>query len=82
MALKDLLDTLYKIAIFGSNIGRGLLSTKLIGGIFFKDLLFKFINNFRLFTGARSINMVAVEDKRISFKIPAIIKGFFKNMLQ
>ena len=73
---------MYRIAVFSSNIGRGLLSTKLIGGDFLKNSLFKLISNFRLFTRARSINKVAVKDKRISFRVLAIIKGFFKDKLQ
>ena len=82
MALKNPPDALYRTAAFSSNIGRGLLSTKLIGGNFFKDSLFKLASDFRLFTKVRSINKVAVKDKRISFKVPAIIKGFFKDKLQ
>jgi hypothetical protein len=53
----------------------------LIGSNFFKDLLFKLISNFRLSIRARSINKVAVKDKRISFRVPATIKGFFKDKL-
>ena len=80
--LKNPLDALCRIAIFSSNIGRGLLSTKLIGGNFLKDLLFKLASNFRLSTSARSINKVAVKDKRVGFRVPATIKGFFNNILQ
>jgi hypothetical protein len=58
--LKNPLYALYRIAAFSSNIGRGLLSTKLTGGDFLKDSLFELIGDFRLFTGARSINKVAV----------------------
>jgi len=82
MALKNPPDALCKTAAFSSNIGRGLLSTKSISGDFLKDSLFKLASNFRLSTGARSINKVAVKDKRISFRVPAIIKGFFKDKLQ
>ena len=81
MALKNPPDALYRTAVFSSNIGGGLLSTKLIGGDFLKDSLFKLASNFRLFTSARSINKVAVKDKRISFRVPATIKGFFKDIL-
>ena len=81
MVLKNPPDTLCRTAAFSSNIGRGLLSTKLISGDFFKDSLFKLISDFRLSTGARSINKVAIEDKRISFKVPATIKGFFEDKL-
>ena len=81
MALKNPLDALYRIAAFSSNIGGGLLSTKSIGSNFLKDSLFKLASNFRLSTGARSINKVAVEDKRISFKVLATIKGFFEDIL-
>jgi len=73
---------LWRIAVFSSNIGKGLLSTKLIGGDFLKNSLFKLASNFRLSTGARSINEVAVKDKRISFRVLATIKGFFKDKLQ
>ena len=79
--LKDPPDALYRIAAFSSNIGRGLLSTKLISGDFLKDSLFKLASNFRLFTSIRSINKVAVKDKRISFRVLATIKGFFKDKL-
>jgi len=82
MALKNPLDALCRIAVFSSNIGRGLLSTKLICGDFLKDSLFKLASNFKLFTSARSINKVAVKDKRISFRVPATIKSFFNNILQ
>jgi len=82
MASKNPLDALCRTAAFSSNIGIGLLSTKLIGGDFLKDSLFKLVSNFGLFTGARSINKVAVKDKRISFRVPATIKGFFKDKLQ
>ena len=73
---------MWRIAVFSSNIGKGLLSTKLIGGDFLKNSLFKLASNFRLSTGARSINEVAVKDKRISFRVLATIKGFFKDKLQ
>jgi hypothetical protein len=72
---------LYRIAVFSSNIGRGLLSTKLISGNFLKDLLFKLASDFRLFTNIRSINKVAVKDKRIGFRVLAMIKSFFKDIL-
>ena len=78
---KNPLNALYRTAVFSSNIGGGLLSTKSIGGDFLKDSLFKLASNFRLFTGARSVNKVAVKDKRISFRVPATIKGFFKDIL-
>jgi hypothetical protein len=39
--LKDLLNYLGKAAVLYSNIGTGLLSTILIRGDFFEDLLFK-----------------------------------------
>jgi hypothetical protein len=52
--LKPPLDAIYRTAIFSNNIGKGLLFTKLISGSFFyKDLLFKLINNFRPYTGVR-----------------------------
>jgi hypothetical protein len=82
MASKNPPDALCRTAAFSSNIGRGLLSTKSIGGDFLKDSLFKLASNFKLSTGARSINNVAVEDKRIGFRVPATIKGFFKDKLQ
>jgi hypothetical protein len=82
MASKNPLDALYRIAAFSSNIGRGLLSTKLIGGNFLKDSLFKLASDFRLSTGVRSINKVAVKDKRIGFRMLATIKGPFNNILQ
>ena len=40
------------------------------------------MSNFRLSTSVRSINKVAVKDKRISFRVPTIIKGFFEDTLQ
>ena len=81
MALKNPPDALYRTAIFSSNIGGGLLSTKLIGSNFCKDSLFKLMSDFRLFTSIRSINKVAIKDKRISFRVLATIKGFFKDIL-
>ena len=71
-----------RTATFSSNIGRGLLSTKSIGGDFLKDSLFKLASDFGLFTNTKSINKIAVEDKRIGFRVPATIKGFFNNILQ
>jgi hypothetical protein len=54
--LKPPLDAIYRTAIFSNNIGKGLLFTKLIGGSFFyKDLLFKLMNNFRPCTGVRAL---------------------------
>ena len=82
MASKNPLDTLCRTATFSSNIGRGLLSTKSIGGDFLKDSLFKLASDFGLSTSARSINKVAIEDKRIGFRVPATIKGFFDDILQ
>jgi hypothetical protein len=77
-----MLDSLCRTATLSSNIGVGLLSAKLISGDFLKDLLFKLINNFELFISTRSINNVAVEDKRINYRVPATIKRFFKEILQ
>ena len=81
MVLKNLLDALCKIAIFSSNVGRRLLSIKSIGGDFLKNSLFKLASHFRLSTRARSINKVAVKNKRVSFRVLATIKGFFNNIL-
>ena len=82
MASKNPLDALCRTATFSSNIGKRLLSTKSIGGDFLKDSLFKLASDFGLSTGARSINKVAIKDKRISFRVPATIKGFFEDKLQ
>jgi hypothetical protein len=75
-------DSLCRIAALSSNIGVGLLSAKLIGGDFLENLLFKLMGDFELFTSARSINNIAVKDKRISYRVPAIIKYFFEEILQ
>lgn len=71
-----------RTAALSSNIGAGLLSAKSIGSDFFEDSLFKLTGNFKLFTSARSVNKVAIKDKRIGFRVPATIKGFFKEILQ
>ena len=75
-------DSLCRIAVLSSNISVGLLSAKSINNNFFKDLLFKLTGNFKLFTSIRSINNIAIKDKRIGYKIPAMIKYFFKEILQ
>ena len=82
MASKNPPDALYRTTAFSSNISRGLLSTKSISSNFLKDSLFKLTSDFRLSTGIKSINKVAVKDKRISFRVPTTIKGFFNNILQ
>ena len=82
MALKNPLNILYKTAVFNNNIGKILLFIKLIKGDFLQDLPFKFTSNFRLFISARSINKVAIKDKKIGFKMLVTVKGFFKNILQ
>ena len=48
MALKNPLDSLSRVAALSGNIGAGLLSTKLIGGNFIKNLLFELTSNFNL----------------------------------
>jgi hypothetical protein len=48
MALKNPPDSLSRAAALSGNIGVGLLSTKLIGGNFLKNSLFKLVGNFNL----------------------------------
>ena len=48
MASKNPLNSLSKTAALSGNIGIGLLSTKLIGGDFLKNSLFKLMGNFNL----------------------------------
>ena len=54
------------------------LTPILIRGGFLKGLLFKLIGNFRLFTGTRTVNNIAVNNKRIYSRILTIINCFFK----
>ena len=75
--LKDSPDCLSEVAIFGSNIGTGLLFAILIGSDFLKDLLLKFECTFGFSVRIRSINNVAINYKGICSRIPATIKGFF-----
>jgi len=67
------LDCLSRVAVFGSNIGVGLLSAILIGGNLLKDSLLKFAYIFGFSARIRSFNNVAVNYKGIYSRIPAAI---------
>ena len=78
MTSQNSLNSLGRVATFGSNINAGLLSPILIKSNFLKDLLFKLAGNFRLFTRIWTINNIAVNNKRIYSRILVIIDCFFK----
>jgi len=71
-----------RVAAFGSDISAGLLSPILIGGDFLKDLLFELVGNFRLSTRTWAVNNIAINNKRICSRIPAIINSFCKQILE
>ena len=70
---------MYRTAILSSNINVGLFSTKSISGNFFKDILFKFTGDFKLFTSAKSINNIAVKIRGLVIGCQPQSRAFLKR---